>query len=155
MEEEALPGDGVTPDLPDEGVLEALPSWVWQVPYDGSRVPGAAARDSWRDGANCQLFAYGVLALHGFQVADLRSDELWADSASTELVGTPRPLDLVLFGPDEQPYGAHVGLVVGDDAVLHLCKEVGRPVVWSWGEFAQRLAYRVVIGFKRPVHRRR
>ncbi len=133
--------------------LDALPGWVWQVPYVGGSFPGAVARHNWRTGANCQLFAYGVLALHGWDVVDLRSDELWADTASTISVNEPQQLDLVLFQKDERPHGAHVGVVVGDDQVLHLCQEVAIPAVWPWAEFVARPSYRVVIGFKRPTRR--
>ncbi len=68
-------------------------------------------------------------------------------------VSDPQPLDIVLFQKDAEPYGAHVGVVVSDDGVLHLCNEVGQPVVWGWSEFSDRPRYSVTIGFKRPVRR--
>lgn len=135
--------------------LDGLPAWVWDVPYVGASYPSAVSRESWRDGANCQLFAYGVLALHGWDVTDLRSDELWLDRECTALATEAAPLDLVLFNEDQDPYGSHVGLVVAPGAVLHLCKEVGVPVVWTWDEFAARPRYRVIIGYKRPTRRLR
>jgi hypothetical protein len=134
-------------------VVDTLPAWAWDVRYVAASYPGAVPRESWRYGANCQLFAYGVLALHGWDVTDLRSDELWFDKKRTAVATEAAPLDLVLFQKDREPYGAHVGLVVAKDAVLHLCKEVGVPVVWGWEEFAARPRYRVVIGYKRPTHR--
>lgn len=136
-------------------VRDNLPAWVWDVPYTAASYPGAVPRESWREGANCQLFAYGVLALLGWDVTDLRSDELWFDKECTAVVTEAVQLDLVLFHSDQQPYGAHVGLVVAEDAVLHLCREVGVPVVWGWDEFAARTRYRVVIGYKRPTRRLR
>ena len=60
------------------------------------------------NGANCQLFAYEVLALHGWQLPDLRSDELMLDQVFTRRTAAPRALDLALFGADEQRRGAHV-----------------------------------------------
>jgi hypothetical protein len=81
----------------------------------------------------------------------LRSDELWQDAESTCVVETPAPLDLLLFSPNDDPYGAHVGVSVGDDRVLHLCAEVGLPAVWELAEFAKRDRYRVLIGAKRTV----
>jgi hypothetical protein len=139
--------------MSQDDVVGALPAWAWKVPYDGKAFPGAVERTTWTGGANCQLFAYEVLALHGWAVADLRSDELWFDQASTVTVAVPQPLDLVLFQKDEQPYGAHVGVVVGDEAVLHLCEEIGFPAVWSWADFSERPRYAVRIGFKRPIQR--
>ena len=132
-------------------VLDAIPPWFWDVPSVGAHYPGAVPREALSTGANCQLFAYEVLAVHGFVVAHLRSDELWLDTASTTQVPVPQPLDLVLFKKDGDPYGAHVGLAVAHDEVLHLCKEVGRPALWPWSGFADRPRYAVVIGYKRPV----
>lgn len=60
-----------------------------------------------------------------------------------------RPLDLVLFNSTAVAYGAHVGVHVGDDAILHLCAEVGHPVVWRAADFAARERYAVRLGAKR------
>lgn len=106
------------------------------------RVPGIAA------GANCQLFAYAVLAHFGRQVPAVRSSELWTDP-STVRVDVPEPLDLVLVNATGDAWGAHVGVWAGPDRVLHLCAEVGSPVVWRRAEFAARERYRTVVGFVR------
>lgn len=126
-----------------------LPDWVWHVPYDAELHPRAVPRSSMRDGANCQLFAYEVLGMHGLVVPDLWSSELWEDDAATVVVDDPKPLDLVFFSKDSESYGAHLGVVVGDDQVLHLCQEVGRPVVWTMADFAARSRYAVMLGYKR------
>ncbi|MDI3403712.1 hydrolase [Streptomyces cavernicola] len=135
-------------------LLARLPERFWSVPYKGSRFPGAAdvlARPALRFGANCQLFAYAVLGHFGIGVPPLRSSELWHDTAATVHVPAPGPLDLVLFNGDDDPYGAHVGVWAGGDAVLHLCTEAGRPAVWTRAEFARRARYRVLLGAKRVV----
>ncbi|MGW2407118.1 cell wall hydrolase [Streptomyces sp. NPDC001739] len=105
-------------------------------------------------GANCQRYAYAVLRHFGLEVPPLRSAELWADTLATRRAGRPRPLDLVLFdaGPNgDRPegYGAHVGVHLGPDAVLHLCREVGRPAVWRYADFAARTRYARFLGVKR------
>lgn len=105
-------------------------------------------------GANCQRYAYAVLRHFGLGVPPLRSAELWADTRATRRAGRPRPLDLVLFdaGPNgDRPegYGAHVGVHLGPDAVLHLCREVGRPAVWCYADFAARTRYARFLGIKR------
>ncbi|MBB6397480.1 cell wall-associated NlpC family hydrolase [Actinomadura coerulea] len=105
------------------------------------------------DGANCQLFAYEVLTLFGFDPPDLRSSELWADADFTEPVAAARPYDLVLFNPTQDAWGAHVGVVAGADQILHLCAEVGHPAVWSWQEFRARPRYRTLVGIKRVTRR--
>lgn len=125
-----------------------LPASFWQIPYDGARVPGAEPTPL-AAGANCQLFAYQVLAHFGRKLPDLRSSELWEDETWSERVAEPQPLDLVLYGPNTEPYGAHVGVVWNADAVLHLCAEVGRPAIWTASDFAARDRYRHVIGYKR------
>ncbi|MGH4031345.1 hydrolase [Actinomycetota bacterium Odt1-20B] len=133
-------------------ILARLPAAFWTTPYVGSRFPGAAAvRDlpGLGAGANCQLFAYEVLRHFGLSPAPLRSSELWEDTDSTVHAAEPEPLDLLLFNGSAAAYGAHVGVWAGDDAVLHLCAEVGRPAVWRLEDFAARERYRVLLGAKR------
>ncbi|MEY9850065.1 cell wall-associated NlpC family hydrolase [Streptacidiphilus sp. BW17] len=122
------------------------------MPYLAARYPGSpavAARPGLADGANCQLYAYAVLAHFGLRVPPLRSRDLWSDRAATRVVPTARPLDLLLFGPTAAPYGAHVGVCLAPDRILHLSREVGRPAVWSLADFGARQRHRVLIGVKR------
>ncbi|MEE1827049.1 hydrolase [Streptomyces sp. BE20] len=129
-----------------------LPQLLWDVPYVGARHPGSPAvaeRPGLAAGANCQLYAYAVLAHFGRVVPPLRSSDLWEDRDATRRVSTPRPLDLLLFNATDDAYGAHVGVCAGGDTVLHLCAEVGRPVVWRLAEFGARDRYRVLVGIKR------
>jgi hypothetical protein len=97
-------------------------------------VPGSDTPPSWLDGANCQRFAYGVLGLFGFELPPFRSSELWTDTTATVAVDDPRPLDLGLVNATDDPYGAHVVVSLGDDLVLHLCEEIGHPLVWPPGQ---------------------
>ncbi|MEU5211163.1 cell wall hydrolase [Streptomyces sp. NPDC020742] len=163
--------------------LGQLPAALRKVTYSGARHPGAgtpecpsygldgdagaasgAAPDAsgpFADlvgGANCQRYAYAVLRHFGLRVPPLRSAELWADDRASARADRPRPLDLALFdgGPvagRPEGYGAHVGVHLGPDRVLHLCREVGRPVVWRYRDFAARPRYARLLGFKRAVHR--
>ncbi|MEU5381625.1 MULTISPECIES: hydrolase [unclassified Streptomyces] len=133
-------------------VLRGLPSAFWSVPYVGSRFPGSpavAARPGLAAGANCQLFAYEVLRHFGLVPPALRSSDLWTDTRATVRVSAARPLDLMLFNSTDDAYGAHVGVQTGEERVLHLCAEVGRPAVWEPAEFAARERYRVLVGIKR------
>ncbi|MFG2474871.1 hydrolase [Streptomyces fagopyri] len=138
---------------PSEGELTArLPEGIWSTPYVGRRFPGSrsvAERPGLAGGANCQFFAYEVLRHFGPRLPAWRSSDLWDDTVLTERVRESRPLDLALFNPDDQAWGAHVGVVVGECRVLHLCAEVGRPVIWPLEEFATRERYRTLLGFKR------
>ncbi|GAA3117542.1 hypothetical protein GCM10010521_01560 [Streptomyces rameus] len=135
-------------------MLHQLPAAFWTVPYVGSRFPGSsevADLPGLERGANCQLFAYEVLRHFGLAVPALRSSELWADTQSTARVPVAQPLDLMLFNATDDAYGAHVGVMVGEGRVLHLCAEAGRPAVWGMTEFATRRRYRVLIGIKRVL----
>ncbi|MFJ9412865.1 cell wall hydrolase [Streptomyces sp. NPDC101227] len=149
-----------------EEALARLPEVFRNVSYSVARHPGAGAPEcpspggdpaaGLAGGANCQRYAYAVLRHFGLVVPPLRSAELWADELATVRVERPRPLDLVLFdgGPVEgRPvgYGAHVGVHLAPDQVLHLCKEVGRPAVWTYGDFAARPRYARFLGAKRAV----
>jgi hypothetical protein len=131
-------------------LLRDLPAWFWDVPFVADRWPGSVPRSALPEGGNSQLFAYEVLAHFGFHIPDVRSAELWRDTDATSVVLTPQPLDLVLLHDREQAWGAHVGVVVSDSEVLHLCVEVGKPAVWTWAEFAARTRYAHLIGYKRP-----
>ncbi|MYS79471.1 cell wall hydrolase [Streptomyces sp. SID5474] len=131
-----------------------LPPRFRAVPYVYARHPQAVAAGDLTAGANCQLYAYAFLAHHGLHVPPLRSSELWADDTATVRVTEPAPLDLLLFDagprPDRDPgYAAHVGVHLGPDRVLHLCREVGRPAVWSYAEFAAHPGYSRLFGVKR------
>ncbi|MFJ5708731.1 hydrolase [Streptomyces sp. NPDC093105] len=137
-----------------ESIVSRLPAGFWTVRYDGSRFPGAAvaaARPGLAAGANCQLFAYEVLRHFGLTPPELRSSELWEDAESTVRVPAARPLDLLLYNATDDAYGAHVGVDAGDGGILHLCAEVGRPVVWRPEDFAARERYRVLLGVKRVL----
>ena len=133
----------------DRGVLAQLPEWFWGVPYDGARIPGSSDDD--RDlvrGANCQMWAFGVLAWFGQVIPPFRSDELWFDESVTRRVEVPEPLDLLLHNSNDEPFGAHVGLWTGS-GVAHLAREIGRPVVWSEDELMSRERYATRVGIKR------
>lgn len=135
-------------------ILTRLPADFWTVRYDGSRFPSAAtvaARPGVAAGANCQLFAYEVLRHFGLAPPPLRSAELWSDRTTTVQVPVAQPLDLILFSATASAYGAHVAVCAGDDAILHLCAEVGHPVVWGPADFAARERYSVRLGAKRVV----
>jgi len=132
-------------------LLKGVPAEFWDVPWDGQRYPGAVPRGELALGADDNLFAYELLGQLGKRIPDLRSAELWRDTAFTRVVLTPQPLDLVLFHDRQQAFGAHCGVVCGDNEVVHLCKEVGRPAVWTFEQFAETPRYHHLVGYKRPL----
>jgi hypothetical protein len=150
---------GSNPDtarVPVVPVLARLPADFWAIRYVGTRFPDSPAvaeHPGLAAGANCQLFAYEVLKYFDLAPPALRSSELWADTEATVRVTTAHPLDLMLVNTTGDAWGAHVGVWVGDDQVLHLSAEIGHPTVWRMSEFAARPRYRTLIGFKRVVRR--
>ena len=94
--------------------------------------PAVRARPGLADGANCQLFAYEVLRHFGLDAAGAAVERaVGGHGVDHQRVAVPRPLDLVLVNSSRDPWGAHVGVWAGDDKVLHLCAEVGRPALWD------------------------
>ena len=132
-----------------DDLLATLPTRFRAVRYDGAKTPDGGHDVS--DGANCQRYAYAVLAHFGMELPPWRSSELWADDALTEAVVAFRPLDLLLFNRTEESFGAHVAVYAGQGRALHLAKSVGQPALWSLAEFAERPEYRVLIGGKRAL----
>ena len=128
------------------------PSWVTDAPYVSAAFPGAVRSARLEDGANCQSYAHAVLALFGRTVPPHRSSELWDDPSFAHLdPAEARNLDLVLFSTNGAAWGAHVAVVFGS-GLLHLCAEEGRPMLWTWEDFAARSRYATVVGAVRvPV----
>jgi hypothetical protein len=130
-------------------LLSRLPPHFATVPYDSGQVPVVGNRLD--RGANCQRYAYAVLAAFGLNLQPWRSSELWDDATPTcRVQGDPEALDLLLFNGDADAYGAHVGVWTGQ-AVLHLCKAVGLPVEWPLERFAEIPRYRCLVGVKRVM----
>jgi len=124
-----------------------IPERLRATRYDANCFPGSPVV---REGfANCQSFAYAVLRHFRRTIPDFRSSELWNDSHHTFAVEHYVPLDLILFNRAPIAFGAHVGVYVGENSVLHLARRVGLPAVWSLSAFAETSSYRVVIGAKR------
>jgi hypothetical protein len=149
--------------------LAFLPARLRDVPYAYARDPVSTAPGDLTRGANCQLYAYAVLAHFGRRVPPLRSAELWSDETALRTVAAPAALDLLLFdpGPDPDPdpdpgaapgrpdgYGAHVAVHLAPGRILHLCKEVGRPALWTLSDFAARPRYARLLGAKRSARPR-
>jgi hypothetical protein len=128
--------------------LLGWPTNIAHVPFNLSAGPRADSPASWLEGSNCQRFAYGILALFDLTCPPLRSSDLWEESELTAVVNSPEPLDLVFFNFSRESYGAHIGVYMAPNEILHLSQEIGRPAVWSFDEFATRPRYATIVGFK-------
>lgn len=123
---------------------------LWDIHYNGAIFPGSD-HQGLQAGANCQVFAYAVLATHGFHLPPFRSSDLWLDRTHTHITHTLEPLDLLLFHHEPSAYGAHVALYWGEQQVLHLAQHHGRPRLESVASISAHPRYRCFIGAKRVV----
>lgn len=132
-----------------DDLLGSLPDRFHTVRYDGACIPDG--RHDLSRGANCQRYAYAVLAHFGIELPPWRSSELWSDTRLTVRVFDFEPLDLLLFSADGDAFGAHVAVYAGAGQALHLCKAIGRPITWSLPAFAERPEYCLLVGAKRVL----
>ncbi|MNT64559.1 hypothetical protein D3C72_2024710 [compost metagenome] len=113
--------------------------------------PGVAV--GFGEGSNCQHFCYELLRHFSYQMGNLRSDELWADTEFSKVSNQLQPLDLILFNGNKEAYGAHVGICIGENQILHLSKKIAKPIIWSLAEFQEKEEYKELIGIKRPIRK--
>jgi lipoprotein Spr len=131
--------------------IVTVPRNYMRVRYAGAHHPRARPRSIFREGANCQLFVFELLKHFGYEIAPMRSSELWADGRFTRRVLNMRPLDILMFNRDRSGWGAHLALYLGEGRAIHLSKQVGRPAVWEVTEFSRHEKYRTLVGIKRPM----
>jgi cell wall-associated NlpC family hydrolase len=138
-------------------VLKLLPGKFHKIPYDGTQYPGSPRLKEFTTGANCQRFAYELLRHFGYEIADFRSSDLWADGCYTVKARRFRPLDLLLFNKDADAHGAHVAVWMGEGKLIHLSKRIGLPEIVTLRQMEERSGYQVLLGAKRvkPKFRRR
>src|SRR6185369_7419076 len=103
--------------------------------YNGSNHPVSKKRFTMKDGMNCQSYVYKILKYFSINIPNLRSSELWDDIIYTKKIIKPRFLDIVLFNKNKDSYGAHIGLYLVKNKILHLSKKVGYPTIWDLREF--------------------
>jgi hypothetical protein len=133
------------------GVL--LPAQLLDVRYNSEAIPRNGRRGL-SQGANCQLFAYALLAANAIAVPDFRSSELWNDDTATRAVSDLAPLDLLLFNSGPDAYGAHIAVYLGRGEAIHLAKREGMPQIWPLARFSADPRYSTFVGAKRVIIRR-
>lgn len=126
-----------------------IPPVFYEVNYRSEIIPGIENPSDLALGANCQLFAYQLLRINGLNPNDDRSSELWNDTAYSRVVITFRPLDLMLYSESGVPYGAHVGVYLGEGKIIHLSKENGTPHITEHTDMLKNPRYSKFIGAKR------
>ena len=129
-----------------------IPKRFLQVTYNPKHFPGASGTNGIEGGANCQQFAYELLRHYGKSLPNFRSSELWEDDKYTQKVEAPfEPLDLLLWHKHADPFGAHVGVYIGEEQAIHLASYLKKPVVWHLNRFPQEDRYKIFIGAKRVI----
>ncbi len=131
-----------------------IPATFFRIKYNALRYPGNSKVEGLEYGANCQYFAYEFLKYYGVNtngIENFRSSDLWEDTIFTTKVKRLKTFDLVLFNKTADAFGAHVGVYIGKNSVIHLSKIVGYPVEWDLEEFKRYNQYQVLIGAKRVV----
>ena len=126
-----------------------IPDKFFEVRYLGSRIPGVDNPSDFSLGANCQLFAYELLKENGLEVPNLRSSDLWEDVIYTETVDIIKPLDLMLYNRNDDPFGAHVGVYIGDGNIIHLSFLNKTAAIIQHKSMHENKKYSIFIGAKR------
>jgi hypothetical protein len=137
------------PDLSQSPIK--IPERFHQVLYNRNRYPGAPWVRGLVGGANCQQYAYEFLREFGYTIPDFRSSDLWEDTQYTIVSELPETFDLILVHDSSNPWGAHVGVCLGSDAVLHLSQKLGVPAIERIEALMERPQYPYLIGFKRVL----
>jgi murein DD-endopeptidase / murein LD-carboxypeptidase len=122
----------------------AIPEQFRYVPYKGNCYPGSPHLTTLKNGANCQVFAYEFIRYYGCKIPDFRSSNLWEDNEYTKHITELMPLDLV-------SWGAHVGVYLGDNLVIHLSKALGLPAIEKIDVLLQKPDYICFLGAKRCI----
>jgi len=129
-----------------------IPEYFFEVTYKASHYPGSAKTNGLEGGANCQVFAYEFLGYFGLEIPDFRSSELWEDTTFTKKIQNVEdlePLDILLWNKKEKVWGAHVGVYIGENSVIHLSKQNVYPKIQTLEEVSENPLYKVFIGAKR------
>jgi len=129
------------------GTLVIPPEFL-TITYNGKQTPDSTL-SMFEHGANCQLFAYSLLAHFGVSIPSFRSSNLWEDETFTEKVDDPQAFDIMLFHKTPESWGAHVGLCIGEQKIIHLSKEVGVPEIKEYNRMGESDMYKYYIGCKR------
>ena len=128
-----------------------IPERFHQVLYNHDHYPGAPGVRGIDGGANCQQYAYEFLREFGYKIPDFRSSDLWEDTEHTVVPESPEAFDLILVHHNPDPWGAHVGVCLGNGSVLHLSQKIGMPAIERIVSLTERPQYRYLIGFKRVL----
>ena len=128
-----------------------IPKIFFEVQYNSSRIPNIKDQSDLTLGANCQVFAFELLKVNGITAPNFRSSELYSDTIYTEKVEIFKPLDLMLYNNNNNSFGAHVGVYIGNEKIIHLSLENGYAQIIEHQEMIKNRKYNIFIGAKRVL----
>lgn len=127
-----------------------LPEWYMDIKYDSTNIPDWNQKDIRNTWANCQVYAYELLRYNNKSIPDYRSKELWEDTIYSTVVSWKyEPLDVLFFNKENNPYGAHLGVYIWDNKVLHNSKDIWKPAIFELDDFLRIEKYQFCIWAKR------
>lgn len=128
-----------------------IPEKFLTVKYVGARIPSVENQADLSLGANCQVFAYELLRANGISTPNFRSSDLWEDKLFTVKVTEFQALDIMLYNPDNNSFGAHVGVYIGEGKIIHLSYQNQKPEIIEHTLMSDNEKYRIFIGAKRVL----
>jgi lipoprotein Spr len=118
--------------------------------YNSSIIPDWNKKDIIHTGANCQVYAYEILRFNNKNIPDYRSSELWEDTLYSSIVSSEyHPWDILFFNKNNDPYGAHLGIYLWDNKILHNSKDIWKPAISELNDFKKIEKYKCLIWAKR------
>ena len=127
-----------------------LPPWYMDIKYNPKIIPYWICHDIQLSWANCQVYAYEILRFNDLFVPDLRSSELWSDSKdSTTISDNYELLDILFSNENNDSWGAHLGLYIWENKVLHNSKDIWWPAIFDIWDFTKINKYSCFLWGKR------
>lgn len=127
-----------------------FPERYMDIVYNPSIVPDKKEKNIINTGANCQVYAYELLRFNNKNIPDYRSRELWEDTIYSNIVSWEyQPLDILFFNKELNPYGAHLGIYIWDNKVLHNSKDIWKSSIFELNNFKEIGKYKICIWAKR------
>lgn len=127
-----------------------IKNYFINIVYNSKIIPNWTKHDIIKNWANCQVFVYELLRFNGKKVPDLRSKELWEDNIYSKVIyNNFFPLDIFFFNKEPESWWAHLWIYIWDNKVLHISKDIWRPVIWELEKFKEIKKYEFCLWAKR------
>jgi hypothetical protein len=126
-----------------------IPKYIMEIKYNFKIIPNWWKYNILKTGSNCQVFSFELLRFNNKYVPDFRSSELWVDKEYSKIVKQYKPLDILFFNKDNNPYWAHLWVYIWWNKIVHNSKDIWKPIIWDIEEFKKYKNYNTIIWAKR------